>query len=107
MAVIALITATVFSIIFAPKTCAIDYQIIKNGIEVEGVIIRDEQAFNLSEYEKLDFGGLIDGQKVEKGQQVVSAYKKGYIKTTIEKLVQTEEIIVTYLIETFLKNYDD
>ena len=107
MAVIALITATVFSIIFAPKTCAIDYQIIKNGIEVEGVIIRDEQAFNLSEYEKLDFGGLIDGQKVEKGQQVVSAYKKGYIKTTIEKLVQTEENIVTYLNETVLKNYDD
>lgn len=107
IAAITLITAIILAIVLTPKTCAIDYQIVKNGIEIDGTIIRSEQAFNLSEYEKLDFGGLIDGQKVENGQQVVSAYKKGYIKSTIEKLVQTEENIVTYLNETVLKNYDD
>lgn len=106
-AAVVLILAVVVTIVFIPKTYAIDYQIVKNGIELNGTIIRTEQAFNLSEYEKLDFGGLIDGQKVQKGQQVVSAYKKGYIKSTIEKLVQTEENIVTYLNETVLKNYDD
>ncbi len=104
---VALIVITVLAIVLAPKTCAVDYKIVKNGIQLEGVIIRTEQAVDLSEYEKLDFGGLIDGQKVEAGQQVVSAYKKGYIKTTIEKLVQTEENIVTYLNQTILTNYDD
>ncbi len=104
---IALIAIIVLAIILTPKTYAIDYKIVKNGIGLEGLIIRKEQAADLSEYEKLDFGGLIDGQKIEAGQQVVLAYKKGYIKTTIEKLAQTEENIITYLNQTVLKNYDD
>lgn len=93
--------------VFIPKSEEIQYNIIKNGISLDGTIVRSETTESLNEYEKLDYGRIIEGQYIEDDSVIVKAYKRGYIKSTVEKLEQTEKSIVTYQNQTILKNNED
>lgn len=99
----------VLAIIFAviPKTDNIRYEIIYDGVHGEGIFFRDEQFFDLSSYEKVSYNNIIEGQFVDENTQIVTAYKKGYIKATLEKLVETEKSIVTYQNQNIINSFDD
>lgn len=90
-----------------PKTDKIEYEIFYDGIEGEGVVFRNEVFYDLSDYEKVYYENVVEGQKIEKNTIVASAYKKGYIKATLEKLFKTEQSIVTYQNQNIITGFDD
>lgn len=102
-----IIIASIVTIILLKSSAAIEYDIVYNGINGKGIIIRQENYTDLSEYEKLDFGHSIDGDTVEIGTDIVTAFKKGYIKTTLDKLRETENSIVAYQNQSVISSYDD
>lgn len=103
---VSVITA-VCLIIFLPKSDKVKYDIVYDGIETKGMIVRDEQYVDLSGYEKLYFNNIVEGQFVSKDTSIVSAYKKGYIKSTFEKLSETENNIVAYQNQNIVIGFDD
>ncbi len=94
-------------LIFLPKSDKVEYEIIYDGIKSKGLIIRNERFTDLSGYEKLYFNNIVEGQSVNEQTKIVSAYKKGYIKNTFEKLTETEKNIVSYLNQNIIKGFDD
>lgn len=106
--ILILICITVISlVVFIPKTDKIKYEIIYDGVDGNGIVFRNEEFFDLSSYEKLIYNNIIEGQFVSNGTNVVSAYKKGYIKATLEKLIETEKSIVTYQNQNIINSFDD
>ncbi len=99
----------ILGLIFAliPKTDNIAYKIHYDGIGGKGVVFRDETYFDLSSYEKILFGNIIEGQHVQQGTKIASAYKKGYIKNTLNKLAETEKNIAAYQNQNILTSFDD
>ena len=93
--------------IFIPKTDKIEYEIYYDGIMGEGVILRDEIFYDLSGYEKVYYENVAEGQFVPQNTAVASAYKKGYIKSTLEKLFKTEKNIVSYQNQNVITSFDD
>lgn len=104
--IIMVIVTAVCLIAFLPKSYAVQYDIIYDGIETKGMIIRDEYYYDLQNYEKLHYNNIVEGQFVEKDTDIVLAYKKGYIKNTLSKLIETETSIVNYL-NNIIVGYDD
>ncbi len=106
IAIIMLIVVAVCLVIFLPKSYAVQYDIVYDGIETKGMIIRDEYYTDLQNYEKLHYNNVVEGQFVDKDTDIVLAYKKGYIKNTLSKLLETETSIVNYL-NNIIVGYDD
>ena len=102
--VIVLVSGTVLAI---PKYDKIEYEVISDGVEGTGVIFRDEQVITLDQYEKIYFQDVYEGQLIESGQKIASAYKKGYITATFNKLKETEANIVTYQNQSVIVGFDD
>ncbi len=94
-------------VVFIPKTDKIVYEIHYEGVSGEGIVFRNERFVDLSDYEKISYNNIIDGQFVSAGTNIASAYKKGYIKTTLEKLTETEKNIVTYQNQNIITEFDD
>ncbi len=107
IAVIILITAVTVTALAVPKSAKVQYDVIYDGISADGIIMRDEICTELSEYEKLYFENILDGDYIEAGTPVVRAFKKGYIKSTLQKLAETEKNIVTYQNQSVISSYDD
>lgn len=108
IAVILIISiVSVFVYILVPKTDEIIYEIRYEGIKGEGVIFRDESFIDLSQYEKTLFNNVVDGQFVVAGTNIATGYKKGYIKSSLEKLIETEKNIVTYQNQNIITEFDD
>lgn len=103
---VAIITVTCL-LVFLPKSDSIQYDIVYDGVEANGLIIRNENFVSLDGYEKLVYENVIEGQFLQKDAKIVSAYKKGYIKNTIEKLSETEKSIVTYQNQNVIVGFDD
>lgn len=106
VAILMVIVTAVCLIIFLPKSYAVQYDIVYDGIETKGMIIRDEYYTDLQNYEKLHYNNIVEGEFVKKDTDVVLAYKKGYIKNTLSKLNETEISIVNYL-NNIIVGYDD
>lgn len=106
VAILMIIVTAVCLIIFLPKNYAVQYDIVYDGIDTKGMIIRDEYYTDLQNYEKLHYNNIVEGQFVEKDTDIVLAYKKGYIKNTLSKLIETETNIVNYL-NNIIEGYDD
>ncbi len=104
---LAVIAVAVLATVFIKSSTHIEYEVLYNGIDGKGLIVRNEKFCDLSQYEKLDFEQFIDGDKIENGQKVVTAFKKGYIKATLDKLAETEKNIVTYQNQSVISSYDD
>lgn len=102
-----IIIAAVITIVLLKSSAQIEYDIVYSGISGKGLIIRQESYTDLSEYEKLDFERHIDGDTVNSGDSIVTAFKKGYIKTTLDKLRETENSIVAYQNQSVISSYDD
>lgn len=102
---VCLLIGIIFALI--PKTDDISYKIHYDGVGGNGIIFRDETYFDLASYEKVLYENVIEGQKVEAGTQIVSAYKKGYIKNTLTKLAEIEKNIVLYQNQNILTSFDD
>ena len=95
-------------LIFAlPGKTMLTYKILYTGLSAEGLLVRSESITALDEYEKIDYENMIDGQFVESGSKIATAYKKGYIKNTLSKLADTQESIVTYQNQNIIQNFDD
>ncbi len=107
IAAVVLITAVTVTAIAVPKSARVEYDVIYDGIDGQGFIIRDESCTDLSEYEKLYFENILDGEYIEAGTPVVRAFKKGYIKATLQKLGETEKSIVAYQNQSVISDYDD
>lgn len=105
--VLVAVLITICLVIVLPKSDKVKYDIVYDGIESKGMIVRDEQFTDLSGYEKLYFNSIVEGQFVSKDTDIVSAYKKGYIKNTLEKLNETEKNIVTYQNQNIITGFDD
>ncbi len=105
--VLVIVVTAICLLIFLPKSDKVKYDIVYDGIDTKGMIVRDEQFIDLSGYEKLYFNNVVEGQFVEAGTDIVSAYKKGYIKNTLEKLNETEKSIVTYQNQNIVTGFDD
>ncbi len=103
--VIAIISLIV--ILFIPKTDNIRFEKFDDGINGTGLLVRNEEFVSLSDYEKVYYENLINGTFVEENTLVATAFKKGYIKTTLEKLVETEKNIVAYQNQSVINNFDD
>ena len=56
--------------IFLPKRDKVKYDIVYDGIDTKGMIVRDEQFIDLSGYEKLYFNNVVEGQFVEAGTDI-------------------------------------
>ena len=69
--------------------------------------MRNEESVSLQNYEKVVFENLTEGDFVEEGESIVSAYKKGYIKATVDKLSETEKNIVLYQNQNIISGFDD
>ncbi|MBE7091588.1 MAG: hypothetical protein E7365_00195 [Clostridiales bacterium] len=93
--------------IFLPKSDKVQYEVIYDGIKSQGFIVRDEVYTDLNNYEKIYFNNIVEGQHITEGTQIASAYKKGYIKNTLDKLYETERNIVTYLNQNIITSFDD
>lgn len=85
----------------------VKYDIVYSGVSGEGIIVRQETYTDLSQYEKLEFNRIIDGDAVTEGDVIVTAYKKGYIKNTLDKLAETEKSIVAYQNQSVINGYED
>ncbi len=107
IAAIAIILITVIVIIVVPKSQKIGYDIILSGVKAQGLIVRDESVTLLNDYEKVEYANIVDSQKITAGQKILTAYKKGYIKATLEKMRDTQESIVAYQNQNILSEYDD
>lgn len=106
VAILMVVITAVCLIVFLPKSYAVQYDIVYDGIETKGMIIRDEYYTDLQSYEKLHYNNIVEGQFVKKDSDIVLAYKKGYIKNTLSKLMETETNIVNYL-NNIIEGYDD
>ena len=93
-------------VIFVPKSYSVQYDLVYDGINTKGIIIRDEAFFDLQGYEKIQYNNVVEGQFVNKDTDIALAYKKGYIKNTLSKLVETEKNIVSHL-NNLIVGYDD
>ncbi len=104
--VLACIIGILLSVLI-PKTDVIEYEIYYDGIKGEGIIFRDEVFYDLNGYEKVYYENVVDGQQILKNTPIASAYKKGYIKATLQKLFETEKSIVTYQNQNVITGFDD
>jgi len=106
-ATVAVLLIIAVIVILIPKSKTVSYEITYYGLSGKSVIVRDETVFDLSQYEKLDYNNIIDGQLVEADTEICTAYKKGYLKTNLDKLAETEKNIVTYQNQSIISGYDD
>ena len=90
-----------------PGKTALAYTVLYTGLSAEGLLVRSETTTPLDEYEKIDDENMIDGQFVQSGSKIATAYKKGYIKNTLSKLSDTQESIVTYQNQNIIQSFDD
>lgn len=105
---IALLLLVVIGCVFLwPAKAVLAYEILYTGVSSKGLLVRSESITSLEEYEKVDYENMIDGQFVEDGSKIATAYKKGYIKNTLSKLADTQESIVTYQNQNVIQNFDD
>ena len=47
-------------VIFVPKSYSVQYDIVYDGINTKGIIIRDEAFFDLQGYEKIQYNNIFD-----------------------------------------------
>ncbi len=106
IAVLITIITAICLIIFVPKSYSVEYDIVYDGVNTKGIIIRDETYFDLQNYEKIQYNNIVEGQFVKQDTDIALAYKKGYIKNTLSKLIETEKNIVTNL-NNLTVGYDD
>ena len=85
----------------------VGYHITYDGVSGQGLLVRTETMTDLSQYEKIVYENLVDGQKIAEGDALAAAYKRGYLKNTLAKLQETERSIVNYQNQTLLPPYDD
>ena len=102
-----LLIGVILLLILFPYSGSIRYDIVYNGERLTGVILRTEHIVDLSSYEKVLFENMVDGQRLEQGEKIVTAYKKGYLKTSLDKLRETEKNIVAYQNQSVITGYDD
>lgn len=105
VSVIIIVAVTFTVMLFNCDT--VKYDTVYSGVNGEGLIVRQETSYDLSSYEKLDFNRIIDGDSVTEGDKIVTAYKKGYIKNTLDKLTETEKSIVAYQNQSVINGYED
>ncbi|MBR2860806.1 MAG: hypothetical protein IKB86_03110 [Clostridia bacterium] len=105
--IVIVLTGIVLAVVLIPKSTEISFDIVFDGIDGHGLFVRDEASVELEAYEKVVFENLSEGDLVEKDDPVVSAYKKGYIKATIDKLAETEKNIVQYQNQNIISGFDD
>ncbi len=97
----------VFVNILVPETNEIIYEIRYDGVKGKGIILREENFVDLSSYEKTLYNNIVEGQFIKAGTEIATAYKKGYIKLTLEKLTETEKNIVIYQNQNIITEFDD